>query len=71
MRPLSVQVLQDSDWLFDIVEDLAEMADDVSLSLQTLGIPTPCRTTGVTFHSHVRYEEIQARACTGLHPQTD
>ena len=23
-----VQVLQDSDWLFDIVEDLAEMADD-------------------------------------------
>ena len=23
-----MQVLQDSDWLFDIVEDLAEMADD-------------------------------------------
>jgi len=29
------------------------------------GDTTPCRMTGVTLHSHVRYKEIQARTCCG------
>jgi len=29
------------------------------------GDTTPCRMTGVTLHSHVRYKEIYARTCSG------
>jgi len=33
------------------------------MSAPASGDATPCRMTGVTLHSHVHYEEIQARTC--------
>jgi len=40
---------------------------DVFLSELCLGDATPCRMTGVTLHSHVRYK---ASSYTGLYPQS-
>ena len=31
----------------------------------TPGDTTPCRMTGVTLHSHVRYKDINVRTCCG------
>ena len=35
------------------------------------GDTTPCRMTGVTSHSHVRYEKSPRSSYTGLYPQRD
>ena len=35
------------------------------LSLNLSQTTTPCRKTGVTLHSRVRYKEIQAHTCCG------